>query len=62
MPVVDYLWFCADLQGLANKKLRRSGSWFASAGSIRKTKRSENFQKDFDSVGLAHMMIHDPKI
>jgi ABC-2 type transport system ATP-binding protein len=65
MPVVDYLWFCADLQGLTRAKIeervrlmvRRCGL------NAEKHKKIGELSKGFrQRVGLAQAMIHDPEI
>ncbi len=65
MPVIDYLWFCADVQGLTKTKIeervrlmvRRCGL------NAEKHKKIGELSKGFrQRVGLAQAMIHDPEI
>jgi ABC-2 type transport system ATP-binding protein len=65
MPVVDYLWFCADLQGLAKPKIEERVRLMVRICGLNseKHKKIGELSKGFrQRVGLAQAMIHDPKI
>src|SRR5882724_1227596 len=65
MPVVDYLWFCADLQGLAKPKIEERVRLMVRLCGLNneKHKKIGELSKGFrQRVGLAQAMIHDPEI
>src|SRR5258706_1436406 len=65
MPVVDYLWFCADLQGLTNTKIEERVRLMVRMCGLNdeKHKKIGELSKGFrQRVGLAQAMIHDPEI
>ena len=65
MPVVDYLWFCADLQGLPKPKIEERVRLMVRLCGLNteKHKKIGELSKGFrQRVGLAQAMIHDPKI
>ena len=65
MPVVDYLWFCADLQGLTKPKIEERVRLMVRLCGLNteKHKKIGELSKGFrQRVGLAQAMIHDPKI
>lgn len=65
MPVLDYLKFVADLQGVRKDKLQeRIGEMVYVCGlNIEKHKKIGELSKGFrQRVGLAQAMIHDPEI
>src|SRR5687767_5093036 len=65
MPVVDYLQFCAALQGVAKEKITdRIRSMIKVCGlNAEKHKKIGELSKGFrQRVGLAQAMIHDPAI
>jgi len=65
MPVVDYLWFCADLQGLPKAKIEERVRLMVRLCGLNneKHKKIGELSKGFrQRVGLAQAMIHDPEI
>jgi ABC-2 type transport system ATP-binding protein len=65
MPVIDYLQFCAALQGVAKEKITdRIRSMIKVCGlNAEKHKKIGELSKGFrQRVGLAQAMIHDPAI
>lgn len=65
MPVLDYLKFVADLQGVRKDKIQeRIGQMVYVCGlNIEKHKKIGELSKGFrQRVGLAQAMIHDPEI
>ncbi|GIV35756.1 MAG: multidrug ABC transporter ATP-binding protein [Cyclobacteriaceae bacterium] len=65
MPVIDYLSFCADLQGLPHeKKSGRIKEMIQVTGlQAEKHKKIGELSKGYrQRVGLAQAMIHDPEI
>jgi len=65
MPVLDYLKFVADLQGVRKDKIQeRIGEMVYVCGlNIEKHKKIGELSKGFrQRVGLAQAMIHDPEI
>ncbi len=65
MPVIDYLWFCADLQGLAKAKIEERVRLMVRLCGLNteKHKKIGELSKGFrQRVGLAQAMIHDPEI
>jgi ABC-2 type transport system ATP-binding protein len=65
MPVVDYLWFSADLQGLAKPKIEERVRLMVRLCGLNneKHKKIGELSKGFrQRVGLAQAMIHDPEI
>jgi len=65
MPVVDYLWFCADLQGLPRTKIEERVRLMVRLCGLNneKHKKIGELSKGFrQRVGLAQAMIHDPEI
>jgi ABC-2 type transport system ATP-binding protein len=65
MPVVDYLWFCADLQGLPKTKIEERVRLMVRLCGLNneKHKKIGELSKGFrQRVGLAQAMIHDPEI
>ncbi len=65
MPVVDYLWFCADLQGLTKPKIEERVRLMVRLCGLNneKHKKIGELSKGFrQRVGLAQAMIHDPEI
>ncbi len=65
MPVIDYLGFCADLQGVAKeKKESRIRLMVRLCGlNAEKHKKIGELSKGYrQRVGLAQAMIHDPEI
>jgi ABC-2 type transport system ATP-binding protein len=65
MPVIDYLWFCADLQGVDKGKIEeRIRLMVRMCGlNAEKHKKIGELSKGFrQRVGLAQAMIHDPEI
>ncbi len=65
MPVIDYLWFCADLQGVEKGKIEeRIRLMVRMCGlNAEKHKKIGELSKGFrQRVGLAQAMIHDPEI
>jgi ABC-2 type transport system ATP-binding protein len=65
MPVLDYLRFCAALQGVAGDKITgRIRSMVLACGlNAEKHKKIGELSKGFrQRVGLAQAMIHDPEI
>jgi ABC-2 type transport system ATP-binding protein len=65
MPVLDYLKFVADLQGVQKEKIQnRIGEMVYVCGlNVEKHKKIGELSKGFrQRVGLAQAMIHDPEI
>lgn len=65
MPVIDYLEFCAALQGVSKEKMQdRVREMVRVCGlDIEKHKQIRELSKGYrQRVGLAQAMIHDPKI
>lgn len=65
MPVIDYLNFCAALQGVANSQIReRTKKMVHVCGlNAEKHKKIGELSKGYrQRVGLAQAMIHDPEI
>jgi ABC-2 type transport system ATP-binding protein len=65
MPVLDYLKFIADLQGVQKEKIQnRIGEMVYVCGlNVEKHKKIGELSKGFrQRVGLAQAMIHDPEI
>lgn len=65
MPVMDYLNFCADLQGISKNKVHeRLRTMILACGlNAEKHKKIGELSKGFrQRVGLAQAMIHDPEI
>jgi ABC-2 type transport system ATP-binding protein len=65
MPVIDYLNFCAALQGVADNQIaERTKSMIRKCGlNAEKHKKIGELSKGYrQRVGLAQAMIHDPKI
>ena len=65
MPVMDYLRFCAALQGVAKEKIsERIRAMIIACGlNAEKHKKIGELSKGFrQRVGLAQAMIHDPEI
>jgi ABC-2 type transport system ATP-binding protein len=65
MPVIDYLWFCADLQGLTKAKIAERVRLMVRLCGLNaeKHKKIGELSKGFrQRVGLAQAMIHDPEI
>jgi ABC-2 type transport system ATP-binding protein len=65
MPVLDYLKFVADLQGVQKDKIQnRIGEMVYVCGlNVEKHKKIGELSKGFrQRVGLAQAMIHDPEI
>ena len=65
MPIVDYLEFCASLQGISKNQIpARVREMIRVCGlDIEKHKRIRELSKGFrQRVGLAQAMIHDPNI
>ena len=65
MPVMDYLGFCAALQGMAKSQIgERMKEMIRVCGlDIEKHKRIRELSKGYrQRVGLAQAMIHDPEI
>src|ERR1043165_2125042 len=65
MPVIEYLGFCAALQGVENSKIEeRIRLMVAKCGlNAEKHKKIGEMSKGFrQRVGLAQAMIHDPQI
>lgn len=65
MPVMDYLKFCAALQGVDKKRIpERVKEMIRLCGlDIEKHKRIQELSKGYrQRVGLAQAMIHDPEI
>ncbi len=69
MPIIDYLRFCGEIQGMRKSSIsERIGEMMrAYMGAIiemrKDTKESENSSKGYrQRVGLAQAMIHDPDL
>ena len=65
MPVIDYLEFCAALQGIAKEKIdERTKKMIKVCGlNSEKHKKIGELSKGYrQRVGLAQAMIHDPEI
>lgn len=65
MPVIDYLEFCASLQGIAKEKIdERTRKMIKVCGlNNEKHKKIGELSKGYrQRVGLAQAMIHDPEI
>ena len=65
MPVIDYLWFCADLQGMGKEKIEERVRLMVRMCGLNaeKHKKIGELSKGFrQRVGLAQAMIHDPEI
>jgi ABC-2 type transport system ATP-binding protein len=65
MPVLDYLKFVADLQGVNKEKIqnRISEMVYVCGLNVEKHKKIGELSKGFrQRVGLAQAMIHDPEI
>lgn len=65
MPVIDYLEFCASLQGMSSSdKLRRVREMVRVCGlNAEKHKKIGELSKGYrQRVGLAQAMIHDPQV
>lgn len=65
MPVIDYLKFCAELQGVSPKNIpARVRKMIAVCGlNVEKHKKIGELSKGYrQRVGLAQAMIHDPEI
>jgi len=65
MPVIEYLRFCAALQGVENSKIEeRIRAMVAKCGlNAEKHKKISELSKGYrQRVGLAQAMIHDPEI
>src|SRR5690606_38983242 len=65
MPVIDYLNFCAALQGVANDRIaERTRTMVRLCGlNAEKHKNIGELSKGYrQRVGLAQAMIHDPQI
>lgn len=65
MPVIDYLNFCASLQGVAQEKIKeRTREMVRVCGlNAEKHKKIGELSKGYrQRVGLAQAMIHDPEI
>lgn len=65
MPVIDYLRFCADLQGVAKEKIQERIQLMVRMCGLNaeKHKKIGELSKGFrQRVGLAQAMIHDPEI
>lgn len=65
MPVIDYLQFCAALQGVAHSQIdERVKEMVRVCGlDVEKHKRIRELSKGFrQRVGLAQAMIHDPAV
>ena len=65
MPVIDYLWFCAALQGLPKRKIEERVRLMVLRCGLNseKHKKIGELSKGFrQRVGLAQAMIHDPEI
>jgi ABC-2 type transport system ATP-binding protein len=65
MPVIDYLHFCAALQGVSGKEIpERTRTMIRKCGlNAEKHKKIGELSKGYrQRVGLAQAMIHDPEI
>lgn len=65
MPVIDYLKFAAEIQGVAKNKIRsRIREMIRICGlNVEKHKKIGELSKGYrQRVGLAQAMIHDPKV
>ncbi len=65
MPIIEYLWFCAEIQGVAKSQVsERIGKMVDLCGlEVERHKRIDELSKGYrQRVGLAQAMIHDPEI
>ncbi len=65
MPIMDYLWFCAELQGVHKSNIPgRMGEMIRLCGlNAEKHKKIGELSKGYrQRVGIAQAMIHDPQI
>lgn len=65
MPIIEYLRFCAEIQGVAKSQVsERIGKMVDLCGlEVEKHKRISELSKGYrQRVGLAQAMIHDPEI
>jgi ABC-2 type transport system ATP-binding protein len=65
MPVIDYLRFCAELQGIEKRFIQGSIKWMVSECGLNdeKHKKIGELSKGYrQRVGLAQALIHNPKI
>ncbi|NJO68006.1 MAG: ATP-binding cassette domain-containing protein [Bacteroidetes bacterium] len=65
MPILDYLQFCAEIQGVAKEKVReRIRQMVQICGlEVEKHKKINELSKGYrQRVGLAQALIHDPQV
>lgn len=65
MPVIDYLWFTAELQGVSKTRIRERIAEMIQVCGIKseKHKKIRELSKGYrQRVGLAQAMIHDPEV
>src|SRR5699024_7443368 len=65
MPIIDYLYFCAALQGMEKEKMKeRVRTMIVKCGlNAEKHKKIKELSKGYrQRVGLAQALIHEPDI